>query len=105
VGSASLGSTPQTNARTTPVLLNEIDSRVSKSGLYCSQGSGITSIATDLDVSDRISVDTSSLSELAHRPVHGCPRHSYLCTCHRHVIVLLSQVVILTTLARRKSSV
>ena len=52
----------------------------------------IAGIATNLDVVDRISMETSRFREVSNRPIQRRSRHFHLCTCHRHDIVLLSHV-------------
>jgi hypothetical protein len=88
----SASSAPQTNPGTTPIFIDEVNAGAFEGGFYGIQSSHITGIATDLDVGNRISVDTCCVSELAHRPVHGRSPHPYLCACHRHVIVPVSQL-------------
>ena len=52
----------------------------------------VSRIAAHLDVGDGVPVEAGRFRELPNGPIQRGARHSYLCICHRHIIVPLSHV-------------
>jgi hypothetical protein len=82
----------QTNACASPVLIDEFDAGAPQDALDYCKSFGIAHISTDLDVGDGVAVEPGCCRQITNSPVEGSSRHSYLCTCHRFPIVLLSHV-------------
>jgi hypothetical protein len=74
------------------ILVDEQNAFPSKDALYHSECGRISSVASNLNVRDGISVKPRCIGEVAYRPIEGRPSHSNLCTCHRLPIVPLSHV-------------
>ena len=54
----------------------------------------VSRVATDLDIRDRVSMQTSRPSQVPNRPIERSTRHPNLCTCHNHETVPLSHVTV-----------
>ena len=52
----------------------------------------VSSVPTDLEIRDRVSMKTRRVGQVPNGPIQRSTRHPDLCTCHRHEAVLLSHV-------------
>jgi hypothetical protein len=83
----------QSYASPTTVLVDEFNARSGKHASYKSKASRITCIPPDLDVRDGVAMESCRFRQISDGPVQGGACHSYLCTCHSSLIVLLSHVL------------
>jgi hypothetical protein len=75
-----------------PVSIRELDAGTRQHCFNYGKTLGVAGIPADFDIVDCISVKPCRFGQVPHSPIQGGSSHPYLCTCHRHMIVLLSHV-------------
>jgi hypothetical protein len=84
----------QPHAGASAILIDEHDARSLQRRLYGSERCRVAGVLPRFDVRNRVSVDLSRFGEFPHSPIDRRARHPDLCTCHSHLIVLLSHVTL-----------
>src|SRR4051794_15952342 len=83
----------EANPRSSAILVDELDASSSQSLLNKLKRFRITGKTTHFNIVDRVSMQTCRIREVPDSQIQRCTSHAYLCTCHRHLIVLLSHVL------------
>lgn len=84
---------PEPNARPAAILVDKLNACFGEHSLYQLKSFWVSCIAANLQIADRVSVETGRLGKVPHGPIKGRPGHAYLCACHRNFIVPLSHVM------------
>src|SRR5262245_28535355 len=75
-----------------PASIRELDTGTRQHCFDYGKTLWVAGIPADLDIVDCISVKPCCFGQVPHSPIQCGSSHPYLCTCHRHMIVLLSHV-------------
>jgi hypothetical protein len=82
----------QAHPRSSAILVDEFHAGAFQYTFDRREGLRVTKIPPHLNICDCISVQSSGFCKVTDGPIQGRTSHSYLCTCHRHWLVLLSHV-------------
>jgi hypothetical protein len=81
---------PKAYTGSATVLVDELDASAFQRFFDQFERFWIAGIASNFDVVDRVSMKTRRFCEVSNSPIQCRSCHPDLCTCHSHVIVLLS---------------
>jgi hypothetical protein len=87
-----LGPIAEPDARSASILIDELDAGFFQNSLDVRERFWVARVTSDFEVGDRIAMQAGRISKVSHRPIQCGPSHSHLCTCHSHLVVLLSHV-------------